>query len=104
MSAAYQLLREAFQNRQSCYAIYDGYVRYFCPHVIGWKQGTEQVLCWQYAGDSSRPLPPQGQWKCFTISKIGGLVTTDQRWRDGEPGHMGKPTSCVDRVDLEIQI
>ena len=104
MSQEYDLLRDALQRRVSCFGVYDGHNRYFCPHIIGWKAGEEQTLCWQYAGESSRPLPPEGQWKCFTISKFTQLATTDEPWHAGQPGKTGTPSSCVDQIDLEIQL
>jgi hypothetical protein len=102
MSAEYGLLRAALLARTACFAFYDGYQRHFCPHVIGWKGNEEQVLCWQYAGESSRPLPAEGQWKCFTVAKFSHLSTTAEAWRYGQPGRTGRPTSCVDIVDQEI--
>jgi len=104
MSADYQLLRAALLARQSCFAVYDGHERYFCPHIIGTKQGAEQVLCWQYAGGSSTPLPPGGQWKCLTVSKMLGLMTTQDAWHDGEPGRTGRPSFCVDFVDEMVPL
>jgi hypothetical protein len=99
----YQLLRQALLNRQSCFCIYDGLERYFCPHVIGWKHGVEQVLVWQYGGLTSRgPITPTGQWKCLTIANMQQLATTSQPWHVGEPGRTGRPTSCVDQVDQQI--
>lgn len=105
MSQAYDLLRHALEHRISCFAVYDGLNRQFCPHIIGWKEGEEQTLCWQYAGESSRrPLPPGGQWKCFTISKFTQLTTTNDPWHAGDPGKTGMPSSCVDQIDLQIQL
>lgn len=104
MSHAYDVLRSALLNRQSCFAVYDGYDRHFCPHIIGWKDGVEQVLCWQFAGESSKPLPPGGQWKCLTISKMSGLVVTQEPWHDGEPRKTGRPSFCVDAVDQSVPL
>ena len=101
---SYQLLLTALNMRTSCYALYDNHPRYFCPHVIGYKDGVEQVLCWQYAGTSSKPLPAEGMWKCLTISKMVGLTTTDQAWHPGQPGKTGVPTPCVDQVEAIINL
>jgi hypothetical protein len=102
LSHAYNVLLGALGSRTSCFAVYDGFDRYFCPHIIGLKRGEEQTLVWQYAGESSRPLPPQGQWKCFTISKITQLTTTNEPWHPGEPGRTGVPSTCVDQIEREI--
>jgi hypothetical protein len=106
MSAEYQLLRAALLARQSCFAFYDNYERLFCPHILGLKDGVEQVLCWQYAGGSSQGLPPGGQWKCLTISKMAGLKVTTDPWHYGEPGRTGRPSHCVDlnTVDVEVPL
>jgi hypothetical protein len=102
LSQAYDLLRDALDKRISYFGVYDGFNRQFCPHIIGWKDGEEQTLCWQYAGESSRPLPIGGQWKCFTISKFAQLATTNEPWHAGQPGRTGVPSSCVDQIDLQI--
>jgi hypothetical protein len=104
MTSAYQLLCSALLNRQSCFAVYDGYDRHFCPHIIGLKDGVEQALCWQFAGESSNPLPPGGRLKCLTISKMSGLVITREPWHDGEPGKTGRPSFCVDAVDQSVSL
>jgi hypothetical protein len=104
LSQEYDLLRHALEHRTSCFGVYDDFNRNFCPHIIGWKNGEEQTLCWQFAGESSRPLPVGGQWKCFTISKFTQLATTNEPWHQGQPGKTGRPSSCVDQIDLEIPL
>lgn len=103
-SAAYQAIRQSLVDRKPCYALYDGLPRYLCPHVIGTKGFTEQVLCWQYAGETSGGLPPGGQWKCLTISKFADLRLIDEPWHPGEKGKTGIPTYCVGNVDLQIDL
>ncbi len=103
MSPFYLLLRRALLARESCFCRYDGLDRYFCPHVIGWKGGLEQVLVWQYAGDTSGgPVTSPGEWKCLRIANMSELVVVDQPWHSGEPGRTGRATTCVDRIDQQI--
>lgn len=103
-TTAYQLLLQSLNERKPCYALYDNLPRYICPHVIGWKGTEEQVLCWQYAGQSSQPLPTQGQWKCLTVSKLSQLSIIDEPWHYGEKGKTGTPTFCVDKVEVQIDL
>lgn len=99
----YQLLRQALLTQHSCFCVYDGLERYFCPHVIGRKKGVEQVLVWQYGGlTSSGPITPPGQWKCLKIANMQQLTTVNQPWHVGEPGKTGQQTSCVDQIDQQI--
>lgn len=104
MTLNYQVLRQALLDKKPCFAIYDGLERYICPHVIGSKAFMEQVLCWQYAGQSSSPLPPQGQWKCLSIAKMSNVRVLDSEWHYGEAGKTGRPTTCVDSIDVQIPL
>lgn len=99
----YNLIRKALLERTSCFCVYDGHPRYFCPHVIGWKADSEQTLVWQYRGSSSTG-PIQGQWKCLKIEKMTDLSTIDELWVPGEPGSTGARTRCVDEIDVEIDL
>src|SRR6185295_18663023 len=67
-SATYILFRNAILGEQQVVCIDDGRVRELCPHIIGTnKRGEEVVLAWQFAGESSGPLP---QWRCLKLSNV----------------------------------
>ena len=56
--AVYTLFRNAILGEQQVVCLYGGRLRELCPHIIGTnKRGEEVVLAWQFAGESSGPLP-----------------------------------------------
>lgn len=78
----YQLIRKAIVEKKIVEAVYDGRLRIMCPHVIGQnKQGRDQVLCYQFGGESSsRPIEGDGSpnnWRCCVIDKFEKVQLTD---------------------------
>lgn len=100
MSPVYQLLRQALLARQPLSAVYDSHYREFCPHVIGLKEGHENVLVYQFGGSSSTPLSQHGDWRCFRVAKIQTLNPLDGPWRTGNKA--GQPPNCIDVVDVFV--
>jgi len=101
----YQLLRQALVARTPCYAIYDNFPRFFCPHVIGInKKGEEQALCWQYDGETSDGPIVNPVWKCLAVAKFSQFSVIEADWHNGEMGRTGVPTFCVSDVDLKIDL
>ena len=75
-SATYALFRNAILAEQQVVCSYDGRLRELCPHIIGVNRGGEEVvLAWQFAGQSSGPLP---QWRCLRLANV-----RDARAREG---------------------
>lgn len=102
-SSTYQLIRNAIINKQQVIATYDGFRREMCPHVIGHKNGAEQVLCYQFGGDSSKgPIREQtkNNWRCITISKLTNVSVRDGEWFTYE--NHSRPSTCVDIIDIEV--
>jgi hypothetical protein len=99
-SATYQLFEEAMRRRKQILCLYDGHPRELCPVILGHTKGQEVALTYQFAGKSSKPLPPSGQWKCFRLSKVRNVQLRDGPWHAGAQ-HM-QPQSCVDIVDLDV--
>jgi len=99
-SHVYALFEKAMRRRKQILCRYDGHLRELCAVILGHTAGQEVALTYQFAGKSSKPLPPGGQWKCLRLSKV-----TDIRLRDG-PWHAGgqhmRRQSCVAIVDLDI--
>lgn len=102
MSPAYQLLRQALLTRRPLSCVYDNYYREFCPHVIGLKEGNENVLVYQFGGASSTPLRQPGQWKCFHVAKIESIKPLGGPWHGGD--RETQPQSCVDEIDVLVPI
>jgi len=100
-SPVYQLFAQAMASRMQVLFLYDGYRREVCPHILGHTRlGQEVALTYQFGGQSSRGLPPGGEWRCFRLAKA-----TDVRLRRG-PWQAGwshsRHQDCVDIVDLDM--
>jgi hypothetical protein len=99
-SATYALFRNAILAEQQVVCSYDGRLRELCPHIIGVnKRGEEVVLAWQFAGQSSGPLP---QWRCLRLVNVRDARAREGRWHEG--GSHGTEQTCVSRIDLDINI
>jgi hypothetical protein len=99
-SSAYTIFRNAILAEQQVICIYDGRRRELCPHIIGSnKAGEEVVLAWQFAGESSGPLP---QWRCLRLANVRNARARNGRWHEG--GSHRKEQTCVTDIDLDINI
>ena len=96
----YGQIRDAVQERHAIRVTFKGRERDVCPHVIGYKNGQERVLTFQYAGYSSSGLPPDGEWRCMFISDISSVEQIDAQWQTGS-GH-SRPQTCVNDIDSEV--
>lgn len=101
MASNAEILKNAILNKQQVRAHYDGYYREICPHVIGWKNGVHHVLVYQFAGDGSTPLPPDGQWKCMDVDKLEILSIASGPWHTSLKPHT-KPQTCVGEIEVEV--
>jgi hypothetical protein len=51
MAVPYQLIRQAILDRRCASALYEDYIRVFCPRTIGKdKDGADVVEAFQYGG------------------------------------------------------
>jgi hypothetical protein len=99
-SATYAIFRNAILAEQQVACVYDGLRRQVCPHIIGTnKDGEEAVLAWQFAGESSRPLP---QWRCLKLANVRHARAREGQWFSGD-SHQTSQT-CVTNIDLDINV
>lgn len=96
----YAQIRDAMAQRRPFSCTYNGLYREVCAHTLGLKKGKEQVLVFQYAGESSKGLPPEGEWRCMPVDGIENFLALDGAWHTDDR-HSQKQT-CVDEVDLEV--
>ncbi|MFH0133506.1 hypothetical protein ACGLHS_25080 [Variovorax sp. VaC1] len=103
-SATYNLIRQAIMDKCSINATYNGLFRQLCPHTIGLgKDGQEQALFYQYAGQSRKGLAPLGDpsnWRCVPIATLTGVVRNSDVWQSAN--NHSEIQSCVKTVDLEV--
>ncbi len=100
MQSTFDLFVAAVKERKQVTCTYQGYYREFCVHVVGWKHGKEQALVFQFAGESSKGLPPNGEWRCFPLAGLSDVTLKAGAWHTGQ-GH-SRPQTCVDEVHVEI--
>jgi hypothetical protein len=99
-SKTYALFREAILTEKQVVCRYEGRDRQLCPHIIGNnRNGEEVVLAWQFAGESSGPLP---QWRCLRLAGVSDARTHGGSWHAG--GSHKTEQSCVSEIDLDINI
>jgi hypothetical protein len=99
-SSTYILFAEAMAARKQIVCLYDGKRRELCPIVLGHSQGQEKALTFQFGGQSSKGLPPGGEWRCLFLEKVSGVELRDGSWHAGE-SH-AQPQGCVEIVDLDV--
>lgn len=99
-SATYELFREAMATRQQIVCSYGGRRREICPVILGHSGGEEKALTYQFAGETSSKLPPGGEWRCLTLSKVSEVELRDGPWLTG--GSHSASQSCVEVVDFDV--
>lgn len=100
----YETIKQAILAKKSMTAVYHGMVRHFSPHAIGGgKNGTKKVSAYQYAGVSSKILPPEGAWRCFDVHDLRDVSVNGDRFHTGLIGHKRRPT-CVTSPDATVQL
>lgn len=97
---AYGLIRQAVLTKRCVTALYENRIRHFSPHCLGRnKDGGDSVLAFQYGGESSKPLPAAGQWRCFVVRDLQNARLNEDDWQTGF--EHGRPNTCVKQVDVE---
>lgn len=107
MPTAYDVIRQAIAEKKQITAIYDGLPREMCPHVIGTnKEGDQQCLFYQFAGQSSRGIfaltdPNAFQnWRCLKIAKLSNVQAREGKWYS--ISRHTRSQVCVAKIDLEV--
>jgi hypothetical protein len=87
MLQPHPLLWTAIENTRMIRFLYHGRERVAEPHDHGILKGSVQLLSWQVAGSSSRPLP---NWLLTKVDEITDLEMLDQTFPGGRPTPSGK--------------
>jgi hypothetical protein len=86
-------------------AVYEGRQRLLCPYIVGRnKEGHLRLLGYQYGGESGSGLQLKdgcGDWRCFSVEKIGSIRLLDTAWQPGDT-HARRPT-CMDRIEVQVE-
>ena len=81
------LLWQAIERRRLIRLVYHGKQRLVEPHDHGVLNGTVQLLGYQIAGSSSRPIP---NWILMKVNEIEGLALLEKTFAGGRPTASGK--------------
>jgi hypothetical protein len=81
------LLWSAIERRRMIRLVYHGKERVVEPHDHGILNGSVQLLGYQTAGSSSRPLP---NWILMKVSEMADLEMLDKTFPGGRPTTSGK--------------
>jgi hypothetical protein len=99
-SEIYRLFERAIIERKQIVCTYNGERREVCPIMLGHSQGEERALTYQFAGESaSRKLPPEGDWRCLTLSNVSDVELREGPWYSGHSHN--QPSGCVQVLDLD---
>jgi hypothetical protein len=100
-SATYETFRQAILNRQQITCTYNGLYREICPHTLGYSaKGHEQALSFQFAGQSSKGLPPEGEWRCMKLADVTNAVAKKGPWHTADDH--SRPQTCVKQIEVEV--
>jgi hypothetical protein len=67
------------------------------------KEGHLCLLGYQYGGESGSGLlrkDGRGDWRCFSVEKIGAVQLLDAEWRTADT-HSRRP-GCIDQIELQV--
>jgi hypothetical protein len=67
---------------------YGGHVRTGEPHIVGAKNGVDQILFYQTGGTSSSGDLPE--WRRFDLNKISGFARTGEHFAGKRPTPSGR--------------
>ena len=93
------LIRTAIEQRRLIRLIYHGKVRILEPHDHGILNNAVQLLGYQLAGSSSRPLP---NWLLLKVNDIADLVLLNDTFPGGRPNPTGKHRTW-DKLFIRVQ-
>jgi len=102
-STAYRIIWKAIRARKQIVCSYKNRPREVFPHILGYKaSGEEAVFMFQVGGESSQPLPPGGDWRCFDLDGIADIQVREGSWR-GDSRHRQAQT-CIQFVDVDVNV
>ncbi len=102
-SATFALLERAITNKLIVVGDYQGYHREMCPHTLGYKNGREKCLLYQFAGQSKSGIGPPGSfrnWRCVFVDELQNVTVRQGAWHTAND-HSQRQT-CVDDVVVEV--
>lgn len=97
-----QILRDAILKKKCLTGRYEGLVRHFAPHALGYGPDEAQsVFVFQYAGESTGGLPRNGEWRCFKVASLSALHVNSAPWRSRSNYSLHRQ-SCLVRIEVTV--
>ena len=103
MTHTYDLIREAILEKKQVVAYYHGKLREMCPHVIGYKNGREKALFYQFGGRSKRAggiTAASAEWRVMFIDELSDVSIRSGSWQTSKD--YSGPGNNFDLVDVVI--
>jgi hypothetical protein len=102
----YGMVRQAIINGNVVVARYRDCMREMCPHVIGNKNGRAQALLYQFGGESSSALKPDGSpgnWRCVRVDELSDVSVrkVEREWHTAS--NYSAMQTCVDEIDVKVE-
>jgi len=99
----YGLLRAAAARKQPVAAMYGGFPRSLCPHILGRnREGRLRAFCYQFGGSSGSGLRlgPEGSggWRCIAVEKLSQVELRADAWRTESRANR---QHCVEEIDFD---
>ena len=96
------VLSTAIRDKQCLTGLYAGAVRHFAPHALGTTtDGAPAVFVFQYAGETKRGLPIDGEWRCFQLDRLSHLQVNEHRWRS-RSNYSLKRQTCLAEIKVGL--
>ena len=102
----YRLIREAILNHCILAVVYRGSIREVCPHVIGKTKGLPYALLYQFGGESSSGLKPDGStdnWRCVRIDVLSHVAVRKGSIDWHTASNYSAMQNCVDEIDVKVR-
>jgi hypothetical protein len=100
------VIRRAILDRNIAVSYRDS-IREACPHVLGRKNGQPRALQYQFAGDSTSGLKPDGSLdnrRCLRFDELShiALRKTGLEWHTAS--NYSAIQNCVDEIDVKAEV
>ena len=107
-SRNFEIIQQAIRKRQQIHATYKGRPRQMCPHAVGYKNGREKALLYQFGGESRSGIKPTGSqtygspenWRCVFVRELTEVIAVDGQWHTALTYSVRQ--TCIDRIDVQV--
>jgi hypothetical protein len=102
----YDLIRQAILVKDIVALDYRGSVREMCPHVLGKTKGSPYALMYQFAGETTAGLKPDGSpdnWRCIRIEEISNVAVRKSGGEWHTASNYSAMQNCVNEIDVRVK-